>query len=258
MILILSIILFILLAIVGKSRGVKTFFSFYLSFILIMIFVVFMSFGFNAIILSLIICILSSMICLFLLNGYNLKTKSAFISIMIVLVILFSLIYFIGKNANITGFGYESLDSIGGYSSEINYDMSNVMIGMYLVCIIGTIIDTSISISSSMNEVYENNPKIKSNELYKSGMNVGGDILSTTISTLFFALISTFIGFFMWHHSNDIGYLLNYKIFASDLIELLLSFISSTLIIPITSYVSSKILMKESIWRVFNEKIRSK
>ena len=33
--------------------------------------------------------------------------------------------------------------------------MSNILLGMYLVSIIGTVIDTSISVSSSMNEVYK-------------------------------------------------------------------------------------------------------
>ena len=96
--------------------------------------------------------------------------------------------FFIGKISNIQGFSSDSVETIGAFSYLINYDMTKVIIGMYLICVIGTIIDTSISVSSSMNEVLENNPKINEKELYKSGMNVGGDILSTTINTLFFAI----------------------------------------------------------------------
>ena len=59
--------------------------------------------------------------------------------------------------ANISGFGVESLETIGVFSHDINYSMTNVIIGMYLICTIGTIIDTSISVSSAMNEIYENN-----------------------------------------------------------------------------------------------------
>lgn len=247
MITVLSIILFLLLLTVGKERGVKTFFTFYLSLLLIIIYIVFMSIGMNAIIIALIICILSTITCLFILNGYNKKTKSAFISVMIVLLLIFGLIYIIGKRANIGGFSMESLESIGAFSYDINYDMVNVIIGMYLVCIIGTVIDTSISISSAMNEVLENTPKINDKELFTSGMNVGRDILSTTINTLFFALISTFIGFFMWHKGSTLGYILNYKVFVEDLIQLLISFIGSILIIPITSYISSKLLLHKSI-----------
>ncbi len=247
MITILSMILFFLLLITGKSRGTKTFVTFFLSIILIITYIILISLGMNAIILALIVCILASCISLFMLNGYNLKTLSSFISIMIVLVFITILTYSIGKISNIQGFSSDSVETIGAFSYLINYDMTKVIIGMYLICVIGTIIDTSISVSSSMNEVLENNPKINEKELYKSGMNVGGDILSTTINTLFFAIISSFIGFFMWHRNSPIENIINHKVFTQTVIELLLSFIASILIIPITSYISSKILYKKNL-----------
>ncbi len=240
---ILWILLFFLLLIIGKSRGVKTFFSFLLSIILIIIYILLMGLGMNSIVLAIIICILASVVSIFFLNGYSSKTKSAFLGVMVVLFLMFILIYFINKNASIGAFGDESLETIGMFSHEINYDMSNVIVGVFLVCVIGTIIDTSMSVSSAMNEILENNPKIKEKELFDSGMNVGGDILSTTINTLFFALISTFIGFFMWHKDLSIEYIVNYKLFSKDLIQLSITFIGSILIIPVTSYISSKILI---------------
>ncbi|MBQ6282069.1 MAG: YibE/F family protein [Bacilli bacterium] len=243
MIKILSLILFLLLLLVGKKQGLKTFICFYLSYFLLIIYIVFMGYGFNAIIVSLIICVIESLISLFLLNGYNIKTKASFMSITIVLIIMFIIIFLIGKHANIQGFSYESIESIGIFMFDINYNMTDVIIGMYLVCTIGTIIDTSISISSSINEIYENNRKLSQNELFESAMNIGRDILATTINTLYFALIASFIAFFIWHRAESIEYIINYKVFAQDVIELLLCFIASILIIPITSYICSNKLI---------------
>jgi uncharacterized membrane protein len=104
--------------------------------------------------------------------------------------------------------------------------------------------DTSISVSSAMNEVFENNPHLKRKELYKSGMSIGRDILSTTINTLYFALVSNFIGFFMWYYSMSFNFLAVSKTFDRYIVQLLLCFIVSILIIPITSYVSSIMLIK--------------
>ena len=241
----LLLILFVLLLIISQNRGAKTFFTFLLTMLLIFIYIILMSFGINAIILALIICVSVSAISLFYLNGKLPKTKSAFISVMIVLIIMFGLIFIIGKRSSIGEYGIESIETIVAFDLGINYNMNDVIIGMYLVSIIGTLIDTSISVSSAMNEVYENNPKMSSKELYRSGMSVGGDILSTTINTLYFALVSTFIGFFMWHKGLLFEEIINYKIFAKNIIELLTLFISSVLIIPITSYVCSKLLTKE-------------
>ena len=242
---ILWIILFLLLVLIAKQRGIKTFFTFLLSMLLIIIYIILMALRISPIPLAILICILSSILSIFFLNGYSKKTISAFIGVIVVLLVMFILTYYIGQNANINGFGDESLETIGVFNQDINYNYNNVIIGMYLVSIIGTIIDTSISVSTAMNEVLENNPKIKEKDLYKSGMNVGKDILSTTINTLYFALISTFIGFFMWHKITSLELIINNKVFIQNIIELLITFIGSILIIPITSYISSKVLLKK-------------
>ena len=242
---ILWLILFILLLIVGRKRGIKTFFTFVICMIFIVIYIFLMRLGFNPIVLAYITCLLASLVSLFFLNGYSKKTFAAFIGVIIVQVISFILIYVICKRGIIGEFGEESLDTIGGYIFDIRYNMSDVLIGVLLVSVIGTIIDTSISVSSAMNEVYENNPKISDQELYKSGMNIGGDILSTTINTLFFALVSTSIGFFMWYRNMMIEDIINYKLFAKYIIQLLIAFIASALIIPITARITSKMLTSD-------------
>ena len=243
----LLLILFILLLAVGRKRGVRTFFSFIMSMLLIFIYIFLMVLGCNAIITAFIICILASLISLFFLNGFSAKTVSAFISVLIVQVITFIIIYIITVRANIGCFAEESLETIAGYNQGIGYNMSNVIIGMYLVSIVGTVIDTAISVSSSMNEVLENNPKIREHELFESGMNIGGDILSTTINTLFFALISVFVGFFMWHRGLSFEMIINYKLFADDAMHLLIAFIGSVAIIPITAYLSSRMLLNKKV-----------
>ena len=239
---ILCVILFILLLLVGKKRGIKTFITFIICFALIGLYILLMRFGFNAIILAFITCILASIISLFFLNGLSPKTLAAFFGVLIVQIITFILIAIISVRANIGPFAEESLETIAGYNLNIDYNMMNVVIGVYLVSIVGTVIDTSISIATAMNEVKENNPKIKEKELYKSGMNVGGDILSTTINTLFFALVSVFIGFFMWHRGMSFEQIINYKLFIYEVVELLIAFIGSVIIIPVSALISSKML----------------
>ena len=253
---ILWVLLLFLLLLVGRKRGLKTFITFFISMVLIVIYIIMVAIGLNPIVLAFFICIIASVLSLFFLNGYSNKTKSSFLSVIIVQLIIFALIYIIGSRANIGGFGAESLETIGGYNFSINCNMSNILLGMYLVSIIGTVIDTSISVSSSMNEVYKNNKKITEKELFESGMNVGGDILSTTINTLFFALISVSIGFFMWHRGFTVGEVINYKIFVENVIQLLISFIGSILIIPVTSYISSRMLINKNI-KVFLKHLKS-
>ena len=75
MITILSITLFILLLIVGKSRGFKTYLTLYLSLFLIILYLLLMKAGINPIILAIIISMIASASTLFIINGINIKTK---------------------------------------------------------------------------------------------------------------------------------------------------------------------------------------
>lgn len=245
MILTLSIIFLILLLLIGKKQGLKTFICFYLNYILLFFYVFFMAIGFNAILTSIFICICASLITLFLINDVNIKTKSSFVSICIILLFMFIMIYIIGSIGNIEGFAFDSFEEISWCSLNINYNMTDVFIGIILVCTIGTLIDTSISISTGLNEVYLNNKSLSRVDLYKSGMNIGKDILSTTINTLFFAFFGGILGLFFWHYSASVEYIINYKVLVQDIIELLFCSIGSILIIPITSYIMAYNLTKK-------------
>ena len=247
MVLILSLILFFLLVIIGKERGFKTFISFFVSLIIIVLYILFISLGLNIIILTLITCIIALLFITFYLNGYNIKTKSAFISTLIVFTIMFILTYILVNSANIQGFSEDSIETIGGFGFDININMIDLAIGTLLVSIIGTIIDTSVSVATALYEVHINNPDLTKNELFTSGMNIGKDILGTTINTLYFALVMNLIGFFIWHRNISLEYVINYKAFNQFIVEMLICFIASIIIIPLTSYIASYMYKKKTI-----------
>ena len=250
MIVALSVILFLLLLFTGKSRGVKSFVTLYLNILIIIFYIFLMDKGINAIFLAVALSVAASAIIIFLLNGNNTKTKTAFVSVLIVLAISAGLTIAITSFANMQGFAEDKVESVGGFNYDINYSMSELIAGIFIVGVVGTVTDTAMSISSALNEVHENNLDLSQAELYKSGMNIGRDILSTTINTLFFALVLGIIGFFIWHKNADPGYLINYKSFIQSAVNLLLCFISSTLIIPMTSYITSyRLSNKKGVYR---------
>lgn len=239
MIKVLTLIFLILLLIVGKMKGLKTFICFYINYILIILYIIFISIGLNAVISAIVICLAVCFVSLFMINGNSIKAQMSFISICIVLLIMIIIVQFISRSANIQGFSADAIEGLTMYNLYINCNMTDVIIGVYLLCIIGTIIDTSISISSALNEIYVNNKKITLKDLFNSGMNIGRDILSTTVNTLFFVFLGGIIAFFFWHYRESFGYIINYKALVQEIIELLFCFISSILIIPITSFITS-------------------
>ncbi len=239
----LAIILFILLVIISRKKGIKIFFSIIINFILLIITFYLIALGLNPIFVSIIFCLITSYIVLFYINGKNQKTKTSFIAIFIVLLLMLLFIYIIVIKAKLGGFGSESSEEINMFSYDININMITIEISLIIIGLIGATIDSSIAISSALYEVYYNNPDLSTKNLIKSGMSIGKDILTTTINTLFFAYLCDFMTLLIWFKISkySLGDILNAKVFASEFIKILSSGLGCIIIIPITSIISAYI-----------------
>lgn len=245
MIYILFLIMFGLLLIFGGSNGFKTFCSFLLNFLLIMSYLYLSYLSFNSLFLGTILCLLALLNSLFLLNGVNVKTVSSFKSVIIVFGIMFFFISLFVSIASGYGFTEESRELIGVYFFNINYSMQDVFISVLLISSIGTIIDTSISVSSALCEVEKNNLNLSKKELFSSGMNIGKDILSTTINTLYFASLIALLTFVFWNYGGSLSQIINDKLLFQEILELVAAFIASIIIIPVTAYITTNNLLKK-------------
>ena len=251
MFLVLSIILFSLLALIGKKRGVKTFCTLYLNYFFIIVAITLICWGANPVVIGLIFSLGTSAFILFFLNGINVKTKVAYIATIMVLLLVTTLIIFVVYHGKLHGFTIETGEVIFVFNTSIRINYIYVTIAVVLMGLTGAITDTALDIATSLNEVYENNRSLSFQELLKSGKNIGGDILGTMFNTLFFVFIGEFMGFFLLFYGSNLASIVNHKLFAMEMTQLLLGSLGCTLIIPITVLIqawaytsSSRFLMK--------------
>lgn len=244
---ILIIILFLLMIYIDRKRGIKLFLSLIFNFLILMVIFYLIALGLNPIICSLIGCFIVSYIILYFVNEKNIKTESSLKSIIIVLIILALLILVITYISRIAGFGYESYEEINMFSYDIRIDYTNIAISMILISLIGATVDSSIAISSALYEVHVNNKKLSKKELFKSGMNIGKDILCTTTNTLMFAFLGDFMTLLIWFYSCNytISNIINAKTFVAELIRILFSGIGCIIVIPITAYITTRSLLNK-------------
>lgn len=245
---ILIILLFLLMIYIDIKRGIKLFLSIIFNFIILMIIFYLIALGLNPIICSLIGCFIISYIILYYVNEKNIKTESSLKSVIIVLIILSFLIFFVTKISRIAGFGYESYEEINMFSYDVKIDFTNIAISMILISLIGATVDSSIAISSALYEVYDNNKNLSKKELFLSGMNIGKDILCTTNNTLMFAFLGEFMTLLIWFYKGDYSFLeiINAKTFVSEMIKILFSALGCIIVIPITAYITTETLKKDS------------
>ena len=220
--LIYGIVLIILSIIMGKKRGVRSVLSLLINFIIIVFSLVFINLGFSIYFITFLAYLGISLIIIFYLNGYNIKTKSAFIGVIIVTIINSLIILYLNNKLHLGSFSYEFVDEISAYSFNISLSLKQISFMVLLFICTGSICDTAVAISSA---------------LYK-------DIIGTTVNTLLFSFIAGFIGYILWHNYDSFLDILNYHGFASEVIELICAIIGCLLIIPITTFIEIKLLKK--------------
>ncbi|AOV07564.1 YibE/F family protein [Sporosarcina ureilytica] len=246
---VLAMILFGLMVLVGGKKGVKSFISLFINFGVILVMVFFMMDpNTNPIVLTLMACIVIVCVNLFYVNEVNSKTKMAFISTIVTLIVLFLFIHYITKSAMIQGFGEEEIVELAPFSLLIGIDFVKISVSIVIISTVGAITDVAIAISSPMRELKVHNPHMSRKDLFTSGMRIGRDILGTDTNTLFFAFIGGYLALILLFKdlSYSIGEIVNSKIFVAEIVTILCASIGIAIIIPITSWINATYLTSKS------------
>ena len=90
---ILGLILFVLMLIFGGKKGLISYLTLFLNFIILVISIVFIIFGAPIYLVTLIFCIAIAACNLFVLNSYNIKTRAAFYATILTTLLLIIAIY---------------------------------------------------------------------------------------------------------------------------------------------------------------------
>ncbi|WP_342512069.1 YibE/F family protein [Sporosarcina sp. FSL K6-1522] len=243
----LAAILLLLMVVVGGRQGARSFISLLLNFGVLLLTIIFMTDPTaNPIILTMVGSTIISCISLFYINEVNVKTKTAFLSTMITIVILLFFIEFVTKGAMIQGFHEEEMDELTMFSLHIGVDFVKIATSMVIMSTIGAIIDIAISITSPMSEIFHHHPSMSRKELFTSGLSIGRDILGSNTNTLFFAFFGGYMGLLIWFKdlNYSIGKVINSKVFSVEMVTILCAGIGIALVVPIASWISAYFLVK--------------
>ncbi|CAM3588476.1 YibE/F family protein [Cytobacillus oceanisediminis] len=243
----LAAILFILMTLIGGKKGARSFFAIFFNFGMIIFVLFFMNDpNINPIIVTLIACAVISCINLFYINEVNIKTKTAFMSSIITIVILILFIVIVTEKAMIQGFGEEEVEELSVFSLYIGVDFVKIAASVIIMSTIGAITDAAMAISSPMREIHYHHPDISRKDLFQAGLSIGKDILGTSTNTLFFAFFGGYLALLIWFKdlSYSAGEIVNSKIFSAEMITILCAGIGVTLVIPITAWITAVFLVK--------------
>jgi len=248
------IIIYILASLViGGEKTAKSLVTLATNAVILFAVILLTEMGFPALAVTAAGCVCVSLVTLFFQNEITVKTKAALLSVFIVIAVMFGFLFFVEARANIQGFpvGQFEFRESNGYSAEIDFNMTMLEISVMLMVLIGAVIDTALSVTSGLYEVYLNNKNLSRNELFRSGLSIGKNILSSTVNTLFFIFIAEYFTLFIqFIQYYTFAQMLNSKEFCQQVISISVSAIGCVLIIPVVSAIASAKFKDQSFFSI--------
>lgn len=239
----LTALFFGLLLIIGRKKG---FFS--LISILVTLGLIFWALtplilsGLNPVLATVLICVLSSIIAIYLVGGFNPKSTAAIIGTVLSLSIAGLLSVVNIKFASLTGFSSE--ESMFLFTAHPNLNFIGVLASAMIIGALGAVMDIGMSISSTVNELFYSNPEMSIRELFTSGMNVGRDIIGTMANTLILAYLGGALSLVLLSNNIDMQKFFNLNQVATEISSALIGSIAIVICVPITAIFAAYMIKK--------------
>ena len=196
---------------------------------------------------SIICAILSTAVTLLLLNGQSGKTFSAILSTMIGM--FFALILFLITSAMIHVDGFSSADAEGLIliHEETGLQIKDVLFAGVVISSLGAIMDVGMSVVSSLYEIYHHNPTLTAKDIFRSGIEIGKDMIGTMTNTLILAFTgSAFITLLVFlSYQVQFNQLINSNYLSIEIAQGLCGTFGFVLTIPAASAISAFMLTRK-------------
>ncbi len=236
---IIAFIIFIaVICIVGRMKGLYSAIALVVSMLVIaggLIPAVFN--GFSPVMATLITCMAIAAVTLLLLNGFSAKTGAAIASTFIGLLASAVLYAIVAKLLSVTGYSLEETETLILISRETKLNIKQILFSSILLASLGAVMDTAMSIASSLFEIVENRKDISKKELYKSGMNIGKDMIGTMCQTLVLAFTGGSVAsiIIMLAYGTSLHRFLSSDFLVLEILQALTGSFAVILTVPITA-----------------------
>ena len=242
------LIFFLILILVGGKNGLKAVIGLIIAFVLILLFLFPAIYrGMRPITAAIITIILTTILTLFILSGYNKKTYAAILGTVSGVIIAGATAWIFGRIAHISGYNVSNIDTLISVGNLTNIKIGDLLFAGILISSLGAVMDVGLSVASTITEIHEANPSLSKSELFRRGMNVGKDMMGTMSNTLILAFAGGSLSELLLDYAYNLPYLqlVNSYTIGIELMQGLAGSIGIILTVPLVSFFSVCIIPKE-------------
>lgn len=240
---------FLLILLIGRSKGIGTLIS--LVFTVLAVFKVYIPsilFGKNIYASTIIISVFIILMSLIIINGLSKKTICAILGNLGGLLVAGILALIMDKAFQLTGIIDQNYAFLTMLDNGVSIDLVGVVWGGIVIGSLGAVMDVSMSIASSMNELSETMSDKSYSRMVKSGMNIGRDAIGTMTNTLILAYVGGSLALVLLYvvYSKNFVYLINREVIIVEVLKAVIGSMGILFAVPVTVLIAGKIFNKKN------------
>lgn len=194
--------------VIGGWQGVKSSLGLMFTFFsMIFVYLPMIYRGFSPFWTAVFVCFITTLVTMYLIGGPTRKTVAATCGTVAGVVVAGISAQLFSLASGITGYNVSDIESLMTLWNTEGIQVGGLLFSGLLISALGAVMDVAMSVSSSLQEIYNQNPSLTRFELFKSGMHVGRDMMGTDSNTLILAFVGGSVSTLLLDYAYNLPYL---------------------------------------------------
>ena len=204
--------------------------------------------GANTLLMTFIVCAYVAVVSLTIVGGVRKKTVCAMLGAVAgtALALLFGLLA--QALARVDGLRIEDVEPLLQLrQTGTPIGLRGLLVGGIIISALGAVMDVTMGIASSLAEVHAANPQLSRRELFRSGMNIGRDMVGTMTNTLILAFLGSGFTLILYLYSLGLSFrqLMSSAYVSMEVVSGIASSVGVILSIPLTALITAAVFTRE-------------
>lgn len=242
---------------VGGKKGIKAIVGLIITILAVWFILIKLIFvGYDAILMSIATCAVIIVLTFIVIGGINKKVVTAAIGTLGGVVSAGIVASIFSHLAELSG-ACEDAIQLSMNMQTATFNFRDLIFAGIVISALGACMDVGMSIASSLDEIKNKTKDISWKELFKSGMNIGRDVIGTMTNTLILAYVGGALKLILLFMACNmpITEILNKETIVEEIISAIAGSMGVVYTIPITAFVYAFLNRKKTIYKTTSENL---
>ena len=202
--------------------------------------------GKNIYLMAMLVCVYTTTMTLLLIMGFNRKSLAASVGCLSGILVAGLITLVMDRVLFLTGILDEHSRFLMNLPIGTPINLKAIIFGGIIIGAMGAIMDVAMSVASSLWEIKEKAGTIKFETLFRSGLNIGRDIMGSMANTLILAYIGSSLSvvLILSVYTNSLLELLNREMIVVEILQALAGSFGILFAIPLTAFFCASLYLR--------------